>query len=178
MKRKKKNLRIIISLSIVLLLIVAVFISAIFFIKKEILPPRISLIDTSAEKTFTATKSGEKDQGTFKIIFEGISFIEDLRIDNSCKIDGLDSPGQGIEYTIGDAEVISCELSSDTTNDKDTLYTFELEKGKPRTFTLTVVATASESNTGSGISLKLNSINYGRETDDTNDNYYVIGGKK
>ncbi|MFA7685347.1 MAG: hypothetical protein WCX95_00930, partial [Candidatus Gracilibacteria bacterium] len=127
-----------------------------------------------AVKSFTATKSGEKDQGTFKIIFEAISFIEDLRIDNSCKIDGLDSPGQGIEYTIGNTETISCKLSTDTPNDKDTPYTFELEENKARTFTLTVVASAPKVGS-TPISLAINSVNFGRETDDTNANYYKMG---
>jgi len=172
MKKKRRNILLLITGLIILAIGISVFLLS--TIKKEIQPPLFRLVDTSAVKSFTATKPGEKDQGTFKVIFKANSVKEDLRIDNSCKVDGLDSPGQGIEYTIGNTEIISCELSADTTNDKDTLYTFELEENKARNFTLTVVASAPK--TGSTpISLKMKSVNFGRATDDTNAHYYAMG---
>lgn len=136
---------------------------------------------TSATRTFTADEATEIDQGTFVIGFKVTAFGQDMHIDRSLDVTGADcaveanAAGQGVEYcfdttTAATMSAGSGILQSPTSEGaNDTTDTFLVKKNTTRSFTLTLV---SEPSADSQVQMRLESINYGTATGDTNTGYY------
>lgn len=141
--------------------------------------------------TETVTSPGDPatalstDKGTFKITFTARAFGDnDQRIDRSCEEDDVDNDsgadvedgfgdaGEGVVYHVSDdsAGILSCVLTSSTTDSEDNSNVFELDRGVTRTFTLSVVVAGDDD----FVQIALESINWGTATDDTNANYYTF----
>lgn len=136
----------------------------------------VEFVEASAERTFTADASGEDDQGTFSVSFDVTAFDGDMRIDNSSEVADANAAGQGVEFsevdTAGTPVLGSDILESDTVDSEDTANTFEVDEGTTRRFTLTVIYSADSTPTDGSVYVKVDSINWGTATDDTNANYY------
>ena len=133
----------------------------------------VEFVSASQTVSSTADDAGEADQGTFRIVFDVTAFGSDIRIDRSCEEDGADTAGQGVEYTVSNADdnTSICTVSSSSSDSEDTADTFEVDEDKTRRFTLTAVVTGVNDNFAQ---ISLDSINWGTATDDTNDRYYTF----
>lgn len=131
----------------------------------------VSFVSATQEVTSVADDAGEADQGTYRIVFDVTARGADMRIDRSCTEAQVNAAGQGVEYTISEADnnTTICLLSSSTSDSEDTVDTFEVDENRTRRFTLTVVATATADHFAQ---VSLNSINWGAAMDNTNANYY------
>jgi hypothetical protein len=136
----------------------------------------VEFVSASAERTFTADAATEDDQGTFKITFDVTAFDGDMRIDRSSEVADANAAGQGVEFsevdTAGTPVLNSDILESNTVDSEDTADTFEVDEGTTRRFTLTVIYSADSTPTDGSVYVKIDSINWGTATDDTNANYY------
>lgn len=131
----------------------------------------VTFVSASQEVTSVGDDAGEADQGTYRIVFDVTARGEDMRIDRSCAENQVNVAGQGVEYTISEADknTTVCLLSSSSSDSEDTANTFEVDENRTRRFTLTVVATATADHFAQ---VSLDSINWGAATNDTNTNYY------
>lgn len=131
----------------------------------------VAFVSATQELTSVADDIGEADQGTYRIVFDVTARGADMRIDRSCTEAQANVAGQGVEYTISEADsnTTLCIVSSTTSDSEDTANTFEIDENRTRRFTLTVVATATADHFAQ---VSLNSINWGTATDDTNANFY------
>lgn len=136
----------------------------------------VEFVSATAERTFTADASGEDDQGTYKITFDVTAFDGDMRIDTSSEVADANAAGQGVEFsevdTAGTPVLGSDILESNTTDTEDNANVFEVDEGTTRRFTLTVIYAADSTPTDGSVYVKIDSINWGTATDDTNANYY------
>jgi hypothetical protein len=136
----------------------------------------VEFVSATAERTFTADAATEDDQGTYKITFDVTAFDGDMRIDNSSEVADANAAGQGVEFsevdTAGTPVLGSDILESNTTDTEDTANTFEVDEDTTRRFTLTVIYAADSTPTDGSVYVKIDSINWGTATDDTNANYY------
>ncbi len=136
----------------------------------------VEFVSASAEKTFVADATTEDDQGTFKITFDVTAFDGDMRIDNSSEVADANAAGQGVEFsevdTAGTPVLGSDILESSTVDSEDTANTFEVDEDTTRRFTLTVLYSADSTPTDGSVYVKVDGINWGTATDDTNANYY------
>lgn len=136
----------------------------------------VEFVSATAERTFTADAATEDDQGTYKITFDVTAFDGDMRIDTSSEVADANAAGQGVEFsevdTAGTPVLGSDILESNTTDTEDTTDTFEVDEGTTRRFTLTVIYSADSTPTDGSVYVKIDSINWGTATDDTNANYY------
>lgn len=137
---------------------------------------QVKFVSSSTERTFTADATGEDDQGTYKITFDVTAFDGDMRIDNSSEVADANAAGQGVEFsetdTAGTPVLGSDILESNTVDSEDTANTFEVDENTTRRFTLTVIYSADSTPTDGSVYVKIDSINWGTATDDTNANYY------
>jgi hypothetical protein len=137
---------------------------------------KIVFVSSDADRTFTADATGEDDQGTYVITFDVTAFGANAYIDNSSEVAGANAAGQGVEFSVtstaGTPVLSSDLLESNTVDSQDTANVFEVEKNKTRRFTLTVIYGADSTPTDGSHSIKIDSINWGTATDDTNANYY------
>ena len=136
----------------------------------------IEFVSASTERTFTADAATEDDQGTYKITFDVTAFDGDMRIDNSSEVADANAAGQGVEFTevdtAGTPTLSSDILESSIVDSEDTANTFEVDEGTTRRFTLTVIYTADTTPTDGSVYVRIDGINWGTATDDTNANYY------
>lgn len=136
----------------------------------------VEFVSASTERSFTADATGEDDQGTFMVTFSVTAFDGDMRIDNSSEVADANAAGQGVEFsevdTAGTPVLSSDILESDTTDTEDTANTFEVDENTTREFTLSVIYAADSTPTDGSVYVKIDSINWGTATDDTNANYY------
>lgn len=136
----------------------------------------VEFVSATAERTFTADAATEDDQGTYKITFDVTAFDGDMRIDNSSEVADANAAGQGVEFsevdTAGTPVLGSDILESNTVDTEDTANTFEVDEGTTRRFTLTVIYSADSTPTDGSVYVRIDSINWGTATDDTNANYY------
>lgn len=116
--------------------------------------------------------TGSMDRGTFKINFTATAFGADKRVDHSCELDDGNTAGQGVEFTKSDASatLVSCILTSSSTDNEDNGFVFELDKGVTRNLTLTVVIDGDND----FVEVALASVNWGAAVDNTNANYYTF----
>lgn len=130
----------------------------------------------SAVRTFTADATGEDDQGTYTVEFDVTAFDGDMRIDNSSEVADANAAGQGVEFTevdtAGTPVLGSDILESDIVDSEDTANTFEVDEGTTRHFMLTVIYSADSTPTDGSVYVRIDGINWGTATDDTNANYY------
>lgn len=133
---------------------------------------------SSAERTFEADAATEDDQGTYKIKFSVTAFDADMYIDRSSEVAGADAAGQGVEFSVtstaGTPVLGSNLLESSTSMTEDTANVFYVEEGTTREFTLTVIYSADSTPTDGSHSIKIDSINWGVNADNTNANYYIF----
>ncbi len=138
----------------------------------------VEFVSGTTVKTFTADAATEDDQGTYTITFDVTAFGSDMYIDNSSEVAGADAAGQGVEFSVtstaGTAVLGSDLLESNTTDAQDTANVFQVEEGETRRFTLTVIYAADSTPTDGSHSVKIDSINWGTATNDTNANYYIF----
>lgn len=136
----------------------------------------VEFVSATAERTFTADAATEDDQGTYKITFDVTAFDGDMRIDTSSEVADANAAGQGVEFsevdTAGTPVLGSDILESNTTDTEDTTDTFEVDEDTTRRFTLTVIYSADSTPTDGSVYVKIDSINWGTATDNTNANYY------
>ena len=136
----------------------------------------VKFLSSTKEKSFTADAATEDDQGTYKVKFSVTAFDGDMYIDNSSEVANANAAGQGVEFSVtstaGTPVLGSDLLESDTAKTEDTANAFFVEEGTTREFTLTVIYSADSTPTDGSHSIKIDSINWGTASDDTNANYY------
>ena len=136
----------------------------------------VEFVSASAERTFEADAATEDDQGTYKVKFEVTAFDGDMYIDRSSEVANANAAGQGVEFSVtstaGTPVLGSDLLESDSVETEDNANVFYVEDGQTREFTLTVIYAADSTPTDGSHSVKIESINWGTATDDTNANYY------
>jgi len=137
---------------------------------------KIAFVSADEERTFVADAATEDDQGTYKITFDVTAFGANAYVDKSSEVAGANAAGQGVEFSVtstaGTPVLSSNLLESNTSDTQDTANVFEVEKNKTRRFTLTVIYGADSTPTDGSHSVKIESINWGTATDNTNANYY------
>lgn len=142
----------------------------------------VEFVSQSAVKSFTADAMGEIDQGTFEITFAVTAFGDDMYIDRStdvavedCASAEADAAGQGVEYcydttgTDSDITDLSALVSAEGSETGDNANVFQVRKDTTREVTLQLVG---QPDADGAAQLRIESINYGTATDDTNANYY------
>ncbi len=122
---------------------------------------QISLVSTSATRSFTADQSGEYDQATYTIKFNVTAFGADMYIVKGAN-EADDSTGHantsGAWYDLiataseGDIETTLTESLSSTATAQT--YTYKVPVGQTKEFTLQVVATASSADAYAKIGLE------------------------
>lgn len=135
----------------------------------------VSFVSASASVTTPGDPATglSTDVGTFKVNFKATAFDDDMRIDSSCDDeDTIGDAGEGIEFEVSDvsAALVTCSLTSSTSDSEDNADVFEVDEDTTRSFTLTVIVEGDDGL----VNVEIESINWGTEIDDTNDNNYIF----
>jgi peptidoglycan hydrolase-like protein with peptidoglycan-binding domain len=116
--------------------------------------PVVKLISTDQDVTFTADAAGERDRGTFRIVFSVTAPTADITMSRSLSAYGI---ALSADSTVG--TIISQSINSSAEND-DTVGAYMIREGETRTFELNVTVTTTEYKDGYA-SVVLNKIPYG-----------------
>jgi len=136
----------------------------------------VDFMSATAVRTFEADAATEDDQGTYKVKFKVTAFDGDMYIDRSSEVANANAAGQGVEFSVtstaGTPVLSSNLLEASSVETEDNANVFYVEDGETREFTLTVIYAADSTPTDGSHSVKIESINWGTATDNTNANYY------
>lgn len=135
---------------------------------------KVDFVSSSAD-VIVSEEPGQSDIAQFQIDFDVTAVDGDIYLDNSCKENGPDVAGQGVEYTLVAKNKNSsvCVFSGLTSEGGDTLTSFIVPEGDTRSFSLTVSVIGSEDHFTKMALVSLNGTT--DVTDATPDQFYKNG---
>ncbi len=143
---------------------------------------QVTLVSTDEEKSFTADAAGEKDEGTFTIVFDVTALDEDIYLDRSVTRDDTTAGGTAgdgfmwattTDSTTGTSTAIAASISVADASAEYSTGLFKINAGQTERFTLQVVHRAD---TNGYEAVKLTAINWTTNSADTTpDNFHTSG---